>query len=96
MCSEHFKSKGIRDEVPTLKLPKLATAVPPPSKKKSPRKRPHRLEGASGSPTYKQSGDSDTLATVDSEMNTDLTGEEIMAENKSLVCTLKQQLTVLF
>ena len=31
-------------------------------------------------------------------MNTDLTGEEIMAENKSLrqtVCTLKQQLTVL-
>ena len=102
VCSEHFiKSKGrilMRDEVPTLKLPKLATAVLPPSKRKSPRKRPHRLEGASGSPTCKQSGESDAHATVDSDMNTDLTGEEIMAENKSLrqtVCTLKQQLTVL-
>ena len=31
------------DEVPTLKLPKLATAALPPSKRKSPRKRPHRL-----------------------------------------------------
>lgn len=102
VCSEHFiKSKGrilMRDEVPTLKLPKLATAVLPPSKRKSPRKHPHRLEGASGSPTCKQSGESDAHATVDSDMNTDLTGEEIMAENKSLrqtVCTLKQQLTVL-
>ena len=54
--------------------------------------------GAPGSPTCTQSGESNTHATVDSDMNTDLTGEEIMAENKLLrqiICTLKQQLTVL-
>ena len=76
----------------------LRTAVLPPSKRKSPRKRPHRLVGAPGSPTYTQSGESDTHATVDSDMNMDLIGEEIMAENKLLrqtICTLKQQLTVL-
>ena len=67
----------MRDEVPTLKLPKLATAVLPPSKRKSPRKCSHRLVGAPGSPTYTQSGESDTHATVDSDMNTDLTEEEI-------------------